>query len=235
MRNQEWIRLVNLSHLSVCEKYNYVFLSVWNFMREIMYKHIKRMLDIIFALVLIVLLAVPMLLLMLTIIATSRGPVLFKQVRFGLGSEPFVMYKFRTMVVDSPEISNQNFSNRADFLTPIGHWLRKTSLDELPQVWNVLKGDMSFIGPRPLAGTDSTVVKLRRTNGADAVRPGITGLAQINGRNTISDQEKAFFDSVYAQHYNFSGDTKIMANTVLSTLRCKNIDSDIEVPVDVQD
>lgn len=120
------------------------------------------------------------------------------------------MYKFRSMAHGAPVVANQDFSNMENYVTGVGMLLRKTSLDELPQLWNVLKGDMSFVGPRPLADTDFEVIKLRRENGGDLVRPGITGLAQVNGRNKVTNSMKAQYDSEYAKQLNFSLEIKII-------------------------
>lgn len=133
-------------------------------------KYIKRLLDVTVSLLLSIILAIPMGIVAIIIKLTSKGPVLFKQTRYGMYSVPFTIYKFRTMRVETPIIANQHFSNMGSYLTPIGKFLRKSSIDELPQLWNVLKGDMSFVGPRPLAETDIEVVKLREKNGANLVQ-----------------------------------------------------------------
>ncbi|WP_259717424.1 sugar transferase [Weissella confusa] len=141
------------------------------------------MLDIIFAILGILIGLVPMVIVAILIKLESSGPVLFKQERYGQNSKKFLIYKFRTMRTDAPILANQNFKDMKKYISPLGAFLRKTSLDELPQLFNVLRGEMSFIGPRPLAKTDMNVIKMRQVNGGDLVRPGITGLAQVNGRN----------------------------------------------------
>lgn len=173
-------------------------------------KYVKRVLDVVFAIVGLLILAVPMLIISIFIKATSQGPVLFKQLRYGKHSKSFVMYKFRSMALGTPEKANQEFSDMDEYITCVGSFLRKTSLDELPQLWNVLKGDMSFVGPRPLAESDIEVVRLRQQNGGDLVRPGITGWAQVNGRNKISNQEKAAYDAEYATNLTFLLEFKII-------------------------
>lgn len=174
---------------------------------------IKRMLDIVFSLSLLIVTAIPMLIIFIAIKVSSRGAVIFSQVRFGLDPQPFRIYKFRTMRQNAPIVANQGFSDINQYVTKIGAFLRSTSLDELPQLVNVLKGEMSFVGPRPMANTDEEVVKLRNVSGADKVRPGITGLAQVSGRNIISDRTKAKFDSEYANKLTFGLDLKILLFT----------------------
>ncbi|WP_260257920.1 sugar transferase [Weissella confusa] len=178
---------------------------------SMLYKnYVKRSLDILFAVIGLIVSAVPMVVIALTIKGTSKGPVLFRQERYGLDSKPFIMYKFRSMAYGAPVVANQDFSNMENYMTGVGAFLRKTSLDELPQLWNVLKGDMSFVGPRPLADTDYEVINLRQENGGDSVRPGITGLAQVNGRNKVTNVMKAQYDSEYAKKLSFFLEVKIV-------------------------
>lgn len=113
------------------------------------------------------------------------------------------------MTDKAPVKANSEFDDITSYVTPFGMFIRKTSIDELPQLWNVVKGDMSFIGPRPLAKTDEKVLLLRKKNGADMVLPGISGLAQVNGRNNISDEDKAAYDELYAKNLKFTGDVSI--------------------------
>lgn len=120
-----------------------------------------------------------------------------------MNSREFVLFKFRTMTVSAPILANKGFNDMSQYLTTFGKFLRNTSLDEIPQVINILKGEMSFIGPRPLAETDFRVIELRKESGADLVRPGITGLAQMNGRNSLTDDEKAAFDAEYVHNISF--------------------------------
>lgn len=186
-------------------------------------KNGKRILDLIFSLLLLVLLAIPMLVIMVVIKIDSKGPVLFRQERFGLNSKKFVLYKFRTMKVESPIVSNQEFSSRDSYITKSGKVLREFSLDEIPQLFNILQGRMSFIGPRPLADTDMKVIKMREASGANKVLPGISGLAQINGRNEITDQKKAEYDAEYANNLSFVHDLKILLFTFLKVYRKEGI------------
>lgn len=190
-----------------------------------MYKHFKRILDIIFSVLLIIVLLVPMLIVALLVKCTSKGPVFFKQERYGIESRKFTIFKFRTMYIETPELSNQEFNNIDKFITPLGGFLRKLSIDELPQLFNIFLGQMSFVGPRPLADSDYNVIKMRKVNGADKVRPGITGLAQVNGRNNILDEYKAHYDAIYAQNCNFKVDFVILVKTGLNVIMAKDINS----------
>ncbi|MHC8518568.1 sugar transferase [Weissella confusa] len=188
-------------------------------------KYIKRSLDIIFATFLIILGFVPMVIFAVIIKATSSGPVFFKQERYGLNSKKFLMYKFRSMYSQAPILANQDFNDIDSYVTPIGDFMRKTSIDELPQLWNVLIGDMSFVGPRPLADTDINVITLRKENGADLVRPGMTGLAQVNGRNKLDDIQKAKFDGEYANHLNFKMECYVVFRTFFSVANREGINN----------
>ncbi len=167
-------------------------------------------------LLLIVLLPV-FLLIMLLIAVDSSGNVIFIQIRAGKYSKPFRMYKFRTMHLAAPPNTATNaLVGAAAYITPVGRFLRRTSLDELPQLWNILKGDMSFIGPRPVVLTETALLSMRRALGADRVRPGITGLAQVRGRDTVTVAHKARYDAYYARHASWRLDMRI----ALDTLRC---------------
>lgn len=188
-----------------------------------MYKDTKIFLDELMGICLIVILLIPMLIIAVLVKLTSDGPILFKQSRYGKHSRKFTIYKFRTMYIKTPEMSNQTFKNIDNFITPVGKVLRKYSLDELPQLFNIVMGNMSFIGPRPLAESDITVIYLRQKSGADRVRPGITGLAQVNGRNNILDSEKAYFDQIYVENLTLLNDTKIVFRTILNVILAKNI------------
>lgn len=181
--------------------------------------YFKRIFDLTFALLLVIAMALPMLAIAVLIRVTSQGDALFRQTRYTLDSRPFTIYKFRTMVLGTPEIANQEFKDRESYETKLGRFLRKTSLDELPQIINVLKGEMSFIGPRPLAITDKYVLNKRRDSGADSVRPGISGLAQVRGRNEISDDAKAMYDKEYADKVTLSMDIYILKSTLVNVVR----------------
>jgi O-antigen biosynthesis protein WbqP len=188
-----------------------------------MYKNLKIILDEFMGFCLVIILLIPMLVIATLIKLTSEGPIFFKQERYGVHSRIFTIYKFRTMYIETPEMSNQEFKDINDFITPLGKVLRKFSLDELPQLFNILKGEMSFIGPRPLASSDIKVIKMRKQSGADEVRPGITGLAQVNGRNNILDSDKAYFDQIYVENVSFLSDCKILLKTCLNVTLAKDI------------
>ena len=163
----------------------------------------------------LVLLSLPMLVIALLVRVTSPGPALFKQERVGKNGNLFTLYKFRTMVWGTPDISTADMAKQAkNPITHVGKFLRKTSLDELPQLWNVLKGDMSLVGPRPALPTQTYLNGLRLEIGATDVRPGITGWAQINGRDDLSDEAKAEYDGYYAAHQSLKLDLLILWCTI---------------------
>ncbi|MDI6572589.1 sugar transferase [Leuconostoc lactis] len=180
---------------------------------------LKRFLDTIVAITLGIVLIVPLFFVAILVKLTSKGPVFFKQERFGLNSKPFTLYKFRSMTDGAPVKANSEFNDITSYITPFGMFIRKTSIDELPQLLNIIKGDMSFIGPRPLAITDAEVLQLRKENGADQVRPGISGLAQVNGRNNITDEDKAAYDAKYANNVKITVDILLLIETVVSVIK----------------
>lgn len=188
-----------------------------------MYRSIKDILDELMGTCLTFILLIPIAIIAILVKVTSKGPIFFKQERYGINSQKFIIYKFRTMYLETPELSNQEFKDIENFITPLGKILRKFSLDELPQLFNIIRGDMSFIGPRPLANSDINVILMREKNGASKVKPGITGLAQVNGRNNILDSEKAYFDQLYVDNLSFLNDGKILIRTFLNVTLAKNI------------
>lgn len=185
-----------------------------------LYKNvIKRILDISVSLVALIVLLIPFVIISLLIKFDSKGPVFFKQVRMGKNDIPFDILKFRSMYETAPhQISTSQLSNPSQHVTTIGKFLRKTSLDELLQLLNVIKGDMSIVGPRPLILSEKNVLDLRTRNGASRVLPGITGLAQVNGRDELPDDEKAKFDSYYAANISIGLDFKIIMKTFVDVL-----------------
>ncbi|WP_278364049.1 sugar transferase [Leuconostoc lactis] len=182
-------------------------------------KCLKRVLDIIVAITLGIVLIVPLFFVAILVKLTSKGPIFFKQERFGVNSKPFTLYKFRSMTDGAPVKANSEFNDITSYITPFGMFIRKTSIDELPQLLNIIKGDMSFIGPRPLAITDEKVLALRKKSGADQVRPGISGLAQVNGRNNISDENKAAYDAKYASQLRMQLDIVLIIETLVSVIK----------------
>ena len=160
----------------------------------------KRVFDICFSLIVIIILTIPMIIITIFIkVDSPKETVLFRQVRVGKNNVPFTMFKFRSMNKNAPhQMATENFENPEDYITSIGKIIRKTSLDELPQLFNVLKGDMSIIGPRPLIPIEKKVLALRNQTGASRILPGITGLAQVHGRDEVSGENKAAYDGKYA-------------------------------------
>lgn len=197
---------------------------------------VKRFLDVFFAVIMLGILFIPMVVVGIIIKITSKGPVLFIQERYGRNSRPFKLYKFRSMTDRAPERSNSEFDDIENYVTSFGMFIRKTSIDELPQLCNIIKGDMSFIGPRPLAKTDDKVLSLRKKNGADQVLPGISGLAQVNGRNNLSDEDKATYDAKYAAYLSFKVDMLLIIETFISVLKRDGVfkDTVIDNGIDVE-
>lgn len=179
------------------------------------YNAIKRILDICISLAAMIVLLIPMAIIMLLVYIDDPGKVIFSQERIGLHGQIFRIYKIRTMVASTPgNLSADEFRDADRYVTRMGALLRKASLDELPQLLNVLKGEMSIIGPRPLIAEESKIHELRTRYGVYQTRPGITGLAQINGRNNISTKNKVRWEVKYLENYGFITDFKILFNTV---------------------
>ncbi len=183
----------------------------------------KRFLDILLSLVAIIVLSPLMLAISLIIVIDDGLPVIFKQDRVGRGDQLFKIRKFRTMKNGAPNISTADFEKSDEFITRSGRFLRKTSLDELPQLFNVLNGTMSFIGPRPLIPEENHIREIRRKYGVYAVRPGLTGWAQVNGRDCLSDEEKAEFDREYIERQSLAFDAKIFFRTIWVVLTGKDV------------
>ncbi len=180
-------------------------------------KYVKRLLDILLSLVLITLLSPLTLFIALVIKLDSKGPVFFVQTRLGKDEKPFKILKFRTMRVNAPrELATNLMPKSGAYITPAGRLLRMTSLDELPQLFNILKGDMSFVGFRPCLWNEYELDEERRRTGAYSVRPGITGIAQIRGRDELKPAEKARLDGVYARHVGFDYDFRIITKTIFA-------------------
>lgn len=185
----------------------------------------KRGFDIFFSLIAIIILAIPMMIIALWIkIDSPHEKVLFKQERIGINNVPFTILKFRSMRDDAPhQMATENFENPEMYITRVGKILRKTSLDELPQLLNVLKGDMSIVGPRPLIPKEKYVLKLRDEYGANKILPGITGLAQVHGRDQVTDENKASYDGKYALNVSLLLDVSIIMKTVSDVVRSRGI------------
>ncbi|MBF1032424.1 MAG: sugar transferase [Candidatus Nanosynbacter sp.] len=179
----------------------------------------KRIEDVSIALAALVILGLPMLLVAAAIRLTSKGPALFRQKRFGKDKQLFTVYKFRTMSTKAPKnMPTNSFTNADSYITPLGGVLRKLSIDELPQLLNVIKGEMSIVGPRPVIKTEKKLISLRQKYRANSVKPGITGWAQVNGRDDLDDQRKAEMDGEYVQRLSFLTDVKIMIKTIGAVL-----------------
>lgn len=185
----------------------------------------KRELDIVVSLIAIVVLGIPMIIIAICVKKDDpHAKIWFRQERVGEDNRPFVIYKFRTMVDNAPhQVATEEFSNSQAYITGIGKVLRKTSLDELPQLFNVLKGEMSLIGPRPLIPKEKKVLGMRDQLGANKVLPGITGLAQVHGRDELNDKKKAMYDGQYANQVSFSLDMEIFYKTIFDVLRSRGI------------
>ncbi len=183
----------------------------------------KRFLDIIISLLLLILLS-PLFLIIGTIIKlNSKGPVFFIQMRIGKNNELFKFYKFRTMKVGTPNVATDKLGDSRSYVTSIGRILRKTSLDEIPQLINVLKGDMTFVGPRPALYNQYELKELRTAAGVHRLLPGITGWAQVNGRDNNNDLEKTGHDEYYLNNKSLKFDIKILIITVFKVLRADGI------------
>lgn len=190
-----------------------------------MYAHFKRAGDIACAAVALVVLSPVILGCALAVKATSPGPVFFRQERWGRKKTRFECWKFRTMVTRTPpDLPACAFSDRGQYMTPVGDFLRRWSFDELPQLFNILKGDMSVVGPRPVIIREDRLIKLREPLNADAVRPGLTGWAQINGRNLVSDEEKAFLDGEYVANMGLVFDARVFFRTITVVVNQRGVD-----------
>jgi O-antigen biosynthesis protein WbqP len=179
----------------------------------------KRMFDLALALTSAVLLALPILIVALAVRLTSKGPVLYWSDRVGRHNCIFKMPKFRSMRVDTPAVASHLLQNPDQWLTPIGLFLRKSSLDELPQLWSILKGDMSFVGPRPALFNQDDLIALRTDAGVHELLPGLTGWAQTNGRDGLPIPDKVKLDIEYLRRHSFVFDLEILWMTLLKVLR----------------
>ena len=179
----------------------------------------KRIFDLILALIILALSFVPLILIAIAVRLTSKGPTLHWSSRVGKDNRIFSMPKFRTMRLDAPQVATHLLRNPKRYETPIGPFLRKTSLDELPQLFNIFKGDMSFVGPRPALFNQHDLIQLRTKAKVHILLPGITGWAQINGRDTLSIPDKVTLDTEYLKQQSFVFDIKILWATVLKVLK----------------
>lgn len=185
--------------------------------------NVKRAVDIAGALAGLILLSPLFAWAALAVVLGSPGPVLHWSQRVGRNEQLFAMPKFRTMRIDTPQVATHLLADPDQWVTPIGKLLRRTSLDELPQLWSILKGDMSLVGPRPALFNQDDLVALRRTAGVTHLRPGLTGWAQINGRDEIPVAEKARLDAEYLRRMSLGFDLKIIATTALAAISGRGV------------
>jgi O-antigen biosynthesis protein WbqP len=184
---------------------------------------LKRALDIAGGLAGLILLSPLLAGLALAVRLESRGPALHWSRRVGRKNRIFAMPKFRTMRIGAPDVATHLLADPEQWVTPLGRFLRRTSLDELPQLWSVLKGDMSLVGPRPALFNQDDLVALRTAAGVDALRPGLTGWAQINGRDELPIPEKARLDREYLERMSLAFDLRILAATAVSALSGRGV------------
>ena len=189
-----------------------------------MYPYFKRLMDILFSLAALIVLSPVMAVIALLVRLTSPGPAIFRQMRSGKALKEFDIYKFRTMYITAPgNIPTHQLSGAQSYITPVGAFLRRTSLDELPQLLNILKGDMSIVGPRPPLPTQYDLIKAREGLGANALRPGLTGWAQINGRDELPIEVKAGYDGEYVRRMSFFFDLRCIFGTVTAVFGAKGV------------
>jgi O-antigen biosynthesis protein WbqP len=184
---------------------------------------VKQLFDLAMALVAAVFLALPILLVALAVRYSSPGPALYWSDRVGRNNQIFKMPKFRSMRIDTPAVATHLLDNPSQWLSPIGSFLRKSSLDELPQLWSILKGDMSFVGPRPALFNQHDLIALRTEKGIHELVPGLTGWAQVNGRDEIPIPQKVELDAQYLKRKSFLFDLKILWMTVLKVTAGKGV------------
>ena len=182
-------------------------------------EQMKRLIDVTFGLAILAILLLPLLFVALLVRVTSPGPVLYWSDRIGRHNRIFKMPKFRSMRIDTPAVATHLLRNPDQWLTPIGSFLRKTSLDELPQLWSILNGDMSFVGPRPALFNQDDLIALRTNAGVHELLPGLTGWAQVNGRDELPIPDKVKLDAEYLQRRSIGFDLWILWLTLLKVLR----------------
>jgi O-antigen biosynthesis protein WbqP len=183
----------------------------------------KRLFDLVLALAGILVFALPLILVALLVKCSSRGPVLYWSDRVGRDNQLFSMPKFRSMRVDTPAVATHLLSDPQQYLTPVGALLRKTSLDELPQLWSILRGDMSVVGPRPALFNQDDLIALRTQAGVHRLVPGLTGWAQVNGRDTLPIPDKVALDIEYLQRKSVWLDLRIIWMTLIKVFRSDGV------------
>lgn len=183
----------------------------------------KRIFDMVLCICILSFLSVPIMLIALSVKLTSKGPALYWSDRVGINNTIFKMPKFRTMRTDTPPVATHLLSNPDIYMTPIGSFLRKSSLDELPQLWSIIKGDMSFVGPRPALFNQDDLIRLRTEAGVHRIITGITGWAQVNGRDDIPIPLKVEYDKYYLENRSFFFDMRILYMTFLKVLKAEGV------------
>lgn len=180
---------------------------------------IKRIFDLALIVTAFIFLSPPLIITYLLVKLTSKGPALYWSKRIGKNNEIFLMPKFRSMRLDTPQVATHLLANPDQYLTPVGNFIRKTSLDELPQLLSVFKGDMSVVGPRPALFNQDDLIALRTKHGVEKIKPGITGWAQVNGRDDLPIPVKVEFDHFYLKNQSLPFDIKIIFLTILKVLK----------------
>ena len=184
---------------------------------------LKRFIDLLIIMAVFPFLILPLIIITILIKLTSKGSVIYMSDRVGFKNKIFRMAKFRTMLVDSPQVATHLLKDSKSFLTPIGNLLRKTSLDELPQLYNVLRGEMSLVGPRPALFNQDDLVELRTSQSIHYLKPGVTGWAQVNGRDELSIPHKVELDAYYAKNISFKLDLIIIWMTIIKVLKSDGV------------
>lgn len=187
------------------------------------YRIVKRTLDVGISVILIILFIPFWIIIPLVIKIDSQGSILFKQKRVGINSRYFTIFKFRTMKEGTPDIPTDELKDNSYLNTGVGKFLRRSSIDEFPQLVNILKGDMSFVGPRPALYNQDLLIRLRREKGVDKVKPGVTGLAQINGRDDLSIPDKVMYDRLYIEDASIWLDLKIFLVTIKAAITGRGV------------
>jgi len=179
----------------------------------------KRLFDLSSSIILFIALIIPMIIIAIATKLTSKGPIIFWSDRVGVNNKIFRMPKFRSMIIDTPSLASHLLKEPNSYLSPIGGFLRSSSLDEIPQLISVLRGDMSIVGPRPALFNQDNLIALRSEKGLDKLLPGITGWAQVNGRDELTISDKVEFDEEYMLHQSFWFDMKILRMTFLKVIK----------------
>ena len=215
MEQKQTINNIKNSNISIDDDNKNKKIDIYNF--------IKRIIDIFCSLIGLILLSPVFIITAILIRIESKGDVIFKQLRVGKNGKTFYIYKFRSMKIDTPTMATNDMKNPEMYITKVGKFIRKTSIDELPQLVNILMGDMSIVGPRPVIDKETDLINLRRQNKIDVILPGITGWAQINGRDNLGNEEKVKYDKEYLEKRSIKFDLYIMCMTVLKVLKRDDI------------